>query len=267
MTTCNQFEQISKLTWETIEAAHKAKITFGEDAITAINLLSLATMIGSAVFIQDTRSKEKLIGADFELWVGIPTGGWRRYAIQAKKINVSTGRYDNLSHHLQSSPYTPQIDLLQAYASANRAIALYCFYNHSLDPFIWNCPKPIDAKQLGCSLTPASVVQLALATRGGRTFKWIHDRPETIPWRCLVCCPSKNQKNQPYFNGWPSEESNFHKSLPDELLEFKAGGIRLLKKHPMGNELGISYWRPTFTIIIPSLPSIPTNKGDISIIK
>lgn len=245
------------MTWDTIEVAHKAKVILGEDAITSMVLMKIATSVRSTLFIRDTRPRERFIGADFELWIESVQGKWLRYAVQAKKIDFKTGRYNSLAHQLPSAPFTPQIDLLQNYAVTARATALYCFYNNSNKPFRWNCSKPSNKKQLGCSVAPLSVVRAALKKRGGRSFEEIHKSPRTFPWRCLVCCRGKGLGHSSRFRGWPSEESNTHQSLPEELRGFDEGGIAVLKNASPEIVPGEDIWMPTFTLVVPRVrPSL-----------
>ncbi len=158
------FEMLAGATWRSIERFSRNRIHLGEDAITSINLDALAMAAPSCVLYEDTRVTESTKGCDFELWIGSDSEGWRRYAVQAKKID-SSGRYASLGHKVGG---TPQIDILEKYATANRALPIYCFYNNSQKPFSWNCPLPTQREQLGCSVAPSQVVRDALSRRGGR---------------------------------------------------------------------------------------------------
>lgn len=215
MTAAELFEVIARSTWRTIARTYRKRIVFGEDAITSYNLDTL-TSSSVGVAVEDTRVNEATKGCDFELWVGSDVLGWSRYAIQAKKISVASASYSKLSHKV-GTKY--QIDVLASYANANRAAPLYCFYNHSSNPYRWNCNLQLDVEQLGCSVTPIDVVRTAIATRGARTFSWIHQRPETLPWRCLVHCPIFTQPmSSPVAHvGWPSRDQYSHKKLPASL--------------------------------------------------
>ena len=182
------FEKLAFTTWDAIGNAFENRISYGEDAITSINLLALKNASLPNLAIADTRPDESTKGCDFEFWIGNYKSGWLRYAIQAKKISVSTERYDSLNHHVGT---IPQIDILEKYARANRAIPLYCLFNFSESPSIssTSCPKYKYIKEFGCSVTPSSTARLSIATRGARNFEWFHSRNETLPWSCLVRCP------------------------------------------------------------------------------
>jgi len=208
------FELLARSTWRTIGRTHRKRIVFGEDAITSYNLDALSSP-GVGVVVEDTRVNEATKGCDFELWAGSDTLGWSRYAVQAKKIRVRSGSYSKLNHMVGGRF---QIDMLAAYASANRAAPLYCFYNHSSKPYRWNCNLPPELEQLGCSVTPLDVVRTALSTHGGRTFSWIHQQPETLPWRCLVHCPVFAQPTSPSPHlGWLPRDHYSHDRLPQSL--------------------------------------------------
>jgi hypothetical protein len=182
------FEKLAVTTWETILNAFVEQISYGEDAITSVNLLSLKNESLGNLALQDTRPKESKKGCDFEFWIGSDKKGWLRYAIQAKKITVSSNRYSSLAHKVNG---VPQIDILESYSLANRAIPIYCFFNSSKKVLSINsyCPKYKKTEELGCSVTPLKTVRKALKTRGARTFQWFHNREETLPWSCLVRCP------------------------------------------------------------------------------
>lgn len=225
MRTYEMFEALARATWHNIERTTRIRVSLGEDALTSFNLLALASSGTSSVVVEDTRADEDLKGCDFELWIGSDFSGWCRYAIQAKKIRPLRGQYAGLAHKVGKSF---QIDILDRYAHANRALPLYCFFNFSAVPGKWSCNLPPDPEQLGCSVTPSAVVRIALRTRGGRSFQFLHSQPETLPWRCLVRCPAIVGKDGPGPAGWPARSTYYHASLPPPLRELRAlrhGGL------------------------------------------
>jgi hypothetical protein len=187
MKTYELFETLASATWRTIISTHRNHVQLGEDAITSYNLNALACAGPMNVSFEDTRVDESTKGCDFELWIGSDAMGWYRYAVQAKKIGVKTGRYAQLGHKVGG---VLQLDILERYAKANDAVPLYCFYNYVAGTVPWNCNYSIETEQLGCSVTPSTVVRAALKKRGGRSFAYIHKQRETLPWRCLVKCPN-----------------------------------------------------------------------------
>lgn len=242
------FEILEFTTWDTLSNAHDHGIRYGEDAVTSTNLLALKNARSNRLVLQDTRIDEATKGCDFEFWVGSNADGWHRYAIQAKKLNVRSERYDSLDHKVCG---TPQINILETYARHNRAMPLYCLFNHSPSHPSQSsrCPKFQQTRELGCSVTPSATVHRALKTRGARTFQWFHDRPETLPWTCLVRCPRLSLH-------WPYGETGFmyqeavHEELPYELTHLFEGYF-----HPeeiLNSEIfsGESDLRPAFIGVI-----------------
>ena len=96
-------------------------------------------------------------------------------------------RYDSLGHKVSTKR---QIDLLDSYAAANNALPMYCFYNHtnpSPSSGSWQCCASFDPNQLACTLTASAVIQDALKVRGRCNFTWVHEQPQSLPWRCVTC--------------------------------------------------------------------------------
>jgi hypothetical protein len=211
------FELLARTTWHTIVRANRNRIAFGEDAITSINLNAIVSLNNRSIAVEDTRVDEAHKGCDFELWIGSDREGWSRYAVQAKKITVSSRRYPQLNHKVRGRS---QIEILGDYSRRVRAAPIYCFYNFAPNVSAWNCALPRDDTQLGCMVTPAAVVEQALRIRrGSRNFDWMHIQPEAIPWRCLVTCPRDHQHGHPAHasSRWSALESHSHRRLPEEL--------------------------------------------------
>jgi hypothetical protein len=215
------FEVLAGKTWRSIDRFSRNRIHLGEDAITSNNLDALASAAPSCIFIEDTRAQESTKGCDFELWIGSAYLGWRRYAVQAKKIQASSGRYSCLAHQVAG---IRQIDILDAYARANRAFPTYCFYNHSIKGYKWNCNRPVEVEQLGCSVTPSSIVRAALAKHGARNFTYMHSQPATLPWRCLLRCPNFIARAPLAHPGWSGLADCVYPSLPAALQHVRLQG-------------------------------------------
>ncbi|MBU2720885.1 hypothetical protein HF563_16290 [Acidithiobacillus ferridurans] len=249
MTALEQiFEMLAFVTWDIIGNAYCNHIAYGEDAITSLNLLTLKNTRSRKLVVVDTRVDESVKGCDFEFWVGADTRGWHRYAIQAKKLNVSNERYNSLGHKVNG---IPQIAILDQYAVANNAIPLYCLFNHSVhhQSIRSNCISFRNIKELGCSITPLSTVRLSLNTRGARTFNWFHNRPETLPWSCLVRCSQLSRQ-------WPTVNTGFdfdgaaHATLPEDLSQMIDGNItvaQLLDSRLFSSDVKL---RPAFIGVI-----------------
>ena len=191
------FECLAEKTWFRLQASLDLDISQGEETLTDTNLLEIKmAALKSVVVRKCPKDKERLTGIDWEWWIGSAKRGWRRYAVQAKKLNLKSLRYDQLGHCVD---HTPQHRILEQYAINHHAIPIYCLYNYLRRPSkkaqnIWArhcCLSPVQIAQLGCTLTSLEHVQHALRTRGLRTFRFIHNKEgRTIPWRCLVKCPN-----------------------------------------------------------------------------
>ena len=110
--------------------------------------------LARSIFLQTPQREESFWGTDFEWWLGSAATGWFRLAVQAKKLDMKTGRYLSLAHETNG---VPQITALEDYASQNRATPLYCLYNYSggvdMDRHWRCCQRTFRAEELGCSLT------------------------------------------------------------------------------------------------------------------
>ena len=181
--------------WERLENSKQYGISQGEETITDNLLLYLASQsLSNIKIIQTPKNKESVKGTDWEWWIGNRSGGYLRYAVQAKKLDTKSGRYSSLNHKVGKGPSADyQHKILEDYAKANDAIPLYAFYNYIAKPDLpnkWNCPLPIEHSKLGCTVTPLKNVKKAITIRGWRTFEKIHSFPETVPLRCLADCPN-----------------------------------------------------------------------------
>jgi hypothetical protein len=198
--TVELFERLAAWVWTTIALSAEEGISCGEQTLTEQLLLEIKRARLPNVRVRQYPPDlanpgailgENVTGLDWEWWIGSPRRHWLRFAVQAKKLDLDSQRYQTLNHVVGTMA---QNEILARYAEANDAIPLYCFYNHvrSLDPGrSWQCG--IEAgrpEQLGCTVTPLSAVQKALRKHGSRTFDYFHSQPCTLPWRCLVRCGS-----------------------------------------------------------------------------
>lgn len=232
------FNKLAITTWDAIGNAFFNKISFGEDAVTSINLLNLKNSSLPNLVVADTRPTESTKGCDFEFWIGNDHSGWYRYAIQAKKLAVSKENYQSLNHKVGSEF---QINILERYAKSNRAIPLYCLYNYSQSTKVplnscnidSSCIKYSNIKELGCSISPLATTNLSLQTRGARTFDWFHSRNDTLPWSCLVRCLNIGKNLSERYYGIKNQSEIMYSELPrvlrllisNETVSFKNSDI------------------------------------------
>lgn len=225
-------ERLSRETWDrlrTIRAfSHRPMpynlVRLGETTITDLAMMELCLLgLSRSIFLQTPQGKEVHRGTDFEWWLGSVALGWYRLGVQAKKLDMKTGRYLGLAHKTNQEL---QIDALERYALRNRVTPLYCLYNYSNSADMqryWHCCLgPMESEQLGCTLTPASRVRQAIEKRGKRTFHFIHEFESTLPWRCMVACPkirysAAEETSSPPQDRFPLTDSiSFYPELPAE---------------------------------------------------
>lgn len=184
------FERLAVDTWERLQAANSTGIAQSEETITDINLLEMArARLPRLRVYKATRAEESATGFDWEWWIGSQRHGWWRYAIQAKRLDATSGTYRALRHSV-GSRY--QIDILEDFARSQGAIPLYCFYNHVDSATAvqgWQCNHPIEEAQLGCTLVPLDTVKTVHRPRNSRRFADLHRHRHSLPWRCLLRCP------------------------------------------------------------------------------
>ena len=162
-------------------------VRFGEETITDLIMMDLYVRGSTLVhFTQTAKSDEASWGTDFELWLGSEQFGWFRFAIQAKKLDLRTGRYSGLTQYNSNGA---QIDLLEEYGRLNRAAPLYCLYNFSEEAEghqDYHCRdgQP-ELKELGCTVAPSSNIRMAIDEWGAKNFKSIHSKTSTLPWAML----------------------------------------------------------------------------------
>lgn len=187
-------ENAARVTWETLRDSTKYGISQGEETITDNLLLYLLRQSIPGIHVVKTpKDKEPWMGTDWEWWIGSKTGGFLRFAVQAKKLDYASHRYLRLKHEVRTKyGKEGQEKVLRRYAAANSAIPIYSLYNYvEPDDFksYWQCPVSLGADQLGITVTPLDNIEKALATRGWRSFEHLHSCSETIPVRCLAVCP------------------------------------------------------------------------------
>ena len=191
-----KFEALGRWVWDTIRLSEKLHIRQGEETITDTILLEIERQRYPNIrVIQTPKHLEVEKGTDWEWYVGANRYGWVRFAIQAKKLKVASGRYESLSDRAGTSPTADlQAKVLRDYADANAGvIPLYSFYNYfpsATQATHWHCPLTFEQRLLGWTVTPLRIVEHALVTHGGKSFDAIHRRTNTLPVRCLFCCPA-----------------------------------------------------------------------------
>jgi hypothetical protein len=237
-------EDLARRTWHRILDGHYLDIPQGETTITDYHLLEIARGDFPNIEIMKTSSrKEARQGTDWEWLVGLPSGGWIRYAIQAKRL-YPKGVYHKLRHKVGTRR---QVDILINYAKKKNAVSLYCFYNaineSSAEKYWKCCSMPFQPEQLGCTLVHAKDIQAFLSISAPRTFEEICSRYKVLPWRCLVCCPRILSQCRGDLQGKSGEAPFFpmpkvHNERPKEFVPVDDIGddteaYRVIARHPL----------------------------------
>ena len=235
------YESLSRETWERLGYVKESYTTrgtlgpvrLGEETITDLMMMALYQEgFNVALFEQTSRASESVSGTDFEFWIGSDSAGWFRFAIQAKKLDLKTGRYAHLWHENQ---HGEQIDLLEHYARVNKAAPLYCLYNYTEDVDDvghWRrCQRSIDMEDLGCTVTPTSNIREAIDKWGAKNFQSIHRKEDSMPLACLVTCTMLESSLEALWEGTQpggqseasrlfDPESCYHRELPGTLRPY-----------------------------------------------
>lgn len=176
-------------TWSRLEINNRFGYQPDERVFTG-NLITdfLRTSPECISIIPIPQKKEKISGADIDLWVHY-SKFWVRYLIQAKVFNFKYKGYVKLDHKVKN---VFQIKTLIDFSGQVKAIPLVGFYNYFVDfPARKNvCMFPNEYKEIyGFSVTDAKEVFATFGSRGYKKARLIHSRKATIPAKCLLCCP------------------------------------------------------------------------------
>ena len=167
------------------------------------------------------------------MWfIGSPTQGYIRYAVQAKKVTLdeSPNYSYRIRHPVKGIPGVEfQIELLEQFARKVRAKPIYCFYNNvdqNLATNYWHClasPNQLDdIRQMGCTLVPLDAIKLVHERYGRKDFASIHRDRRSIPWRCLfhpTCVASSIHARPEYRQGNLADQSPRDESNSDPIFE------------------------------------------------
>lgn len=208
-------EDLAKHVWDRIGHGERLGIRQNEETLTDNVLLDIAMSESPYIqVIKFDKNQEKETGADWEMVIQTRRQNWRRYAVQAKRINGKS--YKQLRHKVGDEL---QVDLLESYAKEVGAIPLYCLFNHMKDVDVnphahWHCLKEFELKQLGCSIALSRTIKSAVPRYNSKTFDTIHTPVSTMPWRCLLCPISDRREER---RELPDDSPSFYyEQLPPE---------------------------------------------------
>ena len=192
MTNRTVAERIAESIWNRLREARRWGVRLGEETLTDLLVLDflMSTPSHNIRFIPTIKPKEAVQGTDLVVYVRRGANKADIYAVQAKRLYE---RNYNCLNARSGSSNGHQINILEDYARALRAIPLYLLFNHVDDKdsdSAWQCCQTIDKRQFGCTLVPSWRIRDAISTRGCRTFKYIHSDLAALPWRCAFACPN-----------------------------------------------------------------------------
>lgn len=190
MNSCKLFQELATATFDRVLLGHRYNCSQGETTITDINALEIVrAKLGDITIHKAIGTEEARFGFDWEWWIGDDRSGWFRFSVQAKKLSLAQNCYNTLRKRVGT---VWQIDVLESFARSQQSIPLYCFYNwvnNSIAKAHWHCNVPLQPDQLGCTLVPLHVVRPVHDKRVKKGFESLHSATESLPWRCLMCCP------------------------------------------------------------------------------
>ena len=180
---CEEFQKISKRTWNIMHNNLTLPIAVREDGITALNLQDLIKIKSNKIRIFDftPQIESSQTGADWEWWF-IQPGYCFGTAVQAKRLSKKSV-YD-VGYKKGS-----QIKLLLNYCKSNNITPMYCFYSWwNRPPYKhWPCGSYLEHNYLwGCSLADGYAIW-KLHLQKKHKLSDIHKY--TMPWHCIACCP------------------------------------------------------------------------------
>jgi hypothetical protein len=206
---CEAFRTRARATWRLVRRGQRVGVRLAEGTLTNLLLVGLSAFNSPDYLIRAHSAKrERLTGADWEMWLGTLGGPWLGIRIQAKAIDLSAINFPHLHFKGKGAPLFQTDTLIKDALSHNPPILpLYVLYTYVPNGLsrAWPCGSfPPDSEQYGCSLvSPLVVRNLRLA--GGRDAL-VDLQPYMSPWHCLACCRnygagSLAQRALAYLNG------------------------------------------------------------------
>lgn len=256
------FETVALDIWETLRDSLAYDVSQGEETITDNLLLYLIRQdLSELKVIKTPKHLEPMMGTDWEWWIGNPAQGFKRYALQAKKLDPETHRYMKLKHKVAVGGVEElQHEVLERYAEHNDAIPLYVLYNFiELDDYkpYWQCHEPLDHVQLGATVTSLENIKNAISKRGERSFERIHLQPGSLPLRCLPGCPGPSScKNTAPRS--PVEFDEGARIYRVEEVPFLSGNVNEIEQFPshLYSPDARSFPKRILVVIVSANPSI-----------
>lgn len=198
MTLCEVAQKKSGWIWNALRSARLHDSKIGEESITDFFVLELKKASKGTYFIDSfTRPKEKVTGADWELWFTGPSKKWIGLRVQAKVIAIDGKRYAQL--HYKRKDGTFQIDQLVADAKKHNATPMYCLYSYwrsaEVGKIQWPCGTiKRNSRLFGASILSVTSVQTLKAAKDD-SLKNV--AKHLSPLHCIFCCQGYAQGDLP----------------------------------------------------------------------
>lgn len=198
MSLCKISQKKSAWIWSALRSARLHASKIGEESITDFFILELKKASKGTYFIDSfTRPKERVTGADWELWFTGPTKKWIGLRVQAKVISIDGKRYAQL--HYKRKDGTFQIDQLIADAKKHKATPLYCLYSYwrsaEAGKIHWPCKTvKLNSGLFGASTISVTDVQTLKAAKDD-SLKSV--AKHLSPLHCIFCCQGYAQGDLP----------------------------------------------------------------------
>ncbi|MBV1810505.1 hypothetical protein MQC82_11070 [Pseudomonas viridiflava] len=173
--------------WNTLREARNLDSQLHEETITDLLVHNIKKWGAGKILIKDfNKHEEALNGSDWEWWFTGPTGKWLGMRVQAKVLNLKSGKYEHLHHKNKNGA---QVDLLVNAAKASNAIPLYCLYTNwdtAKYKASWACNTyKQTVRHYGTAVLNPDVVKSLQTTKETRLEKIIHS---LRPMHCIFCC-------------------------------------------------------------------------------
>lgn len=198
MVLCEISRKKAAWIWSALRSARLHDSKIGEESITDFLVLELKKASKGNYFIDSfTRPKEKISGADWELWFTGPSKKWIGLRVQAKVISIDGKRYAQLHYKRKDGTY--QIDQLVTDAKKHNATPLYCLYSYWRSAEAGKIPWPCGTIKRNSRLFGASILSITNV----QSLKPLNDdslknvAKYLSPLHCLFCCQGYAQGDLP----------------------------------------------------------------------
>lgn len=197
------FVRTSTSLWDFIEDSSNAGFSPREETITENLLVSLHNNAPGSIRVYKTSIREEVFsGADLAMAVRVRNGLWLSILVQAKKLDRSTLRYQELG----KGSAVVQAEKLISMAAGMDALPMYLFYNGTPLGAVGDdlpfrgctagsltrdkCGPPWNAltsarTPAGCSLANANDILDILKTSPRPDFSSVLEK--SVPWECVLC--------------------------------------------------------------------------------